>query len=84
MDTLQNEKCVLIIGVSSLQGEVYISRIGQIIIIGTFKSVHFMEVSTFQECPQGWVPLYIMINSPVRLIIQLQCLLYSCKSTPEL
>ena len=44
-------------GVSAFQGEVYTSRIGPI--VGTLESVRIIEVSAFQGCPQGGVPLYI-------------------------
>ena len=47
MDTLWNEKSVLITGVSTFQGRVYIRRLGQLI-IGTFESVHIIKVSTCQ------------------------------------
>ena len=57
VDTLWNEKSVLITEVSSFQGRVYIRRVGQLI-IGTFDSVHIIEVSTFQGCPQGGVRLF--------------------------
>ena len=43
-------------GVSAFQGEVYTGRIGPI--VGTLESVRVIEMSTFQECPQGGVPLY--------------------------
>ena len=43
-------------GVSAFQGEVYTGRIGPI--VGTLESVHIIEVSAFQGCPQGGVPLY--------------------------
>ena len=44
-------------GVSAFQGEVYTGRIGPI--VGTSESVRIIEVSAFQGCPQGGVPLYI-------------------------
>ena len=44
-------------GVSAFLGEVYTSRIGPI--VGDLESVHIIEVSAFQGCPQGRVPLYI-------------------------
>ena len=43
-------------GVSAFQGEVYTGRIGPI--FRTLKSVHIIEMSAFQGCPQGGVPLY--------------------------
>ena len=43
-------------GVSAFQGEVYTGRIGPI--IGTLESVRIIEMSAFQGCPQGGVPLY--------------------------
>ena len=42
-------------GVSAFQGEVYTGRIGPI--VGTLESVCIIEVSAFQGCPQGGVPL---------------------------
>ena len=42
--------------VSTFQGEVYIGTIGPI--VGTLESVQIIEVSAFQGCPQGRVPLY--------------------------
>ena len=42
-------------GVSAFQGEAYTGRIGPI--IGTLESVRIIEVSAFQGCPQGGVPL---------------------------
>ena len=47
MHTLSNEKRVLIIGVSSFQGEVYISRIGGINHWNILKCP-YTEVFTFQ------------------------------------
>ena len=44
-------------GVSAFQGEVYTSRIGPWPIIGTLESVRIIEVSAFQGCLQGGVPL---------------------------
>ena len=44
-------------GVSAFQGEVYTGRIGPI--VGTLESVRIIEVSAFQGCPQGRVPLYM-------------------------
>ena len=44
-------------GVSAFEGEVYTGRIGPI--VGTLESVRIIEVSAFQRCPQGRVPLYI-------------------------
>ena len=44
----------LYIGVFSFPGEVTLVEL----IIGTFKSVHIVEVFTFQGCPQDRVPLY--------------------------
>ena len=41
--------------VSAFQEEVYTDRIGPI--VGTLESVRIIEVSTFQGCPQGGVPL---------------------------
>ena len=38
-------------GVSTFQGGVYTGR------IGTLESVRIIEVSAFQGCPQGGVPL---------------------------
>ena len=69
VDTLRNEKCVLVIGVSSFPGEVTLVEL----ITGTFKSVHIVEVSTFQECPQDRVPLY-------RLFV-LCCYIYKITTT---
>ena len=43
-------------GVSAFQGEVYTGRLGPI--VGTLESVRIFEVSTFQGCLQGGVPLY--------------------------
>ena len=43
-------------GVSAFQGEVYTGRIGPI--VGALESVRIIEVSAFQGCPQGGVPLY--------------------------
>ena len=43
-------------GVSAFQGEVHTDRIGPI--VETLESVHIIEVSAFQGCPQGRVPLY--------------------------
>ena len=40
--------------VSTFQGEVYIARIGPIV----RNSVHIIEMSAFQGCLQGGVPLY--------------------------
>ena len=42
--------------VSAFQGEAYTGRIGPI--VGTLESVRIIEVSAFQGCPQGGVPLY--------------------------
>ena len=42
-------------GVSAFQGKVYTGRIGPI--AGTLKSVRIIEVSAFQGCRQGGVPL---------------------------
>ena len=39
----------------SFQGEAYTGRIGPF--VGTLESVRIIEVSTFQGCPQGRVPL---------------------------
>ena len=39
-----------------LSRELYIARIGPI--FRTFTSVHIIEASAFQGCPQGRVPLY--------------------------
>ena len=47
-------------GVSASQGEVYTGRIGPI--NGTLESVCIIEVSAFQECPQGGVPLYLILR----------------------
>ena len=47
-------------GVSASQGEVYTGRIRPI--IGTSESVRIIEVSTFQACPQGGVPLYFITS----------------------
>ena len=49
-------------GVSTFQGEAYTGRIGPI--IGTLESVRKIEVSAFQGCPQGEVPLYI-VSTPL-------------------
>ena len=49
-------------GVSAFQGEVYTSRIG--LIVGTLESVRIIEVSAFQGCPQGGVPLYVHVHVP--------------------
>ena len=46
---------------SAFQGEVYTGRIGPI--VGTLGSVRIIEVSAFQGCPQGGVPLYIAGSS---------------------
>ena len=46
-------------GVSAFQREVYTGRIGPI--AGTLESVRIIEVSAFQGCPQGGVPLYTSI-----------------------
>ena len=43
-------------GVFAFQGEVYTGRIGPI--VGTLESVHIIEMSAFQGCLQGRVPLY--------------------------
>ena len=43
-------------GVAAFQGEFYTGRIGPI--VGTLESVRIIEVSDFQGCPQGGVPLY--------------------------
>ena len=45
-------------GVSAFQGEFYTGRIGPI--VGTLECVRIIEVSAFQGCPQGGVPLYII------------------------
>ena len=50
LSTIQNN------GVSAFQGELYTGRVGPI--VGTLESVHIIEVSAFQGCPQGGVPLY--------------------------
>ena len=42
-------------GVSAFQREVYTGSIGPI--VGTSESVCIIEVSVFQGCPQGGVPL---------------------------
>ena len=42
--------------VSAFQGEVHTGRIGPI--VGTLERVCIIELSTFQGCPQGGVPLY--------------------------
>ena len=42
-------------GVSAFHGEAYTGRIGPI--IGALESVRIIEVSPFQGCPQGGVPL---------------------------
>ena len=47
-------------GVSAFQGEVHTGSIG--LIVGTLESVRIIEVSTFQGCPQGGVPLYVTIR----------------------
>ena len=44
-------------GESAFQGEVYTGRIGPI--AGTLESVFIIEVSAFQGCLQGGVPLYM-------------------------
>ena len=44
--------------VSAFQGEVYTGRIGPI--VGTLESVRIIEVSAFQGCLQGGVPLYLL------------------------
>ena len=44
--------------VSAFQGEVYTGRLGPI--VGTLESVRIIEMSTFQGCPQGGVPLYVV------------------------
>ena len=51
LSTIRNNR------VSTFQGEVYTGRIGPI--VGTLESVRIIEVSTFQGCPRGGVPLYI-------------------------
>ena len=43
-------------GVSAFEGELYTGSIGPI--VGTLESVCIIEVSAFQVCPQGGVPLY--------------------------
>ena len=42
-------------GVPAFQGELYTGRIWPI--VGTLESVHIIEVSAFQGCPQSGVPL---------------------------
>ena len=42
-------------GVSAIQGEHYSGNIGPI--VGTLESVRIIEVSTFQGCLQGGIPL---------------------------
>ena len=42
-------------GVSTFQEEIYTGRIGPI--VGTLESVRIIDVSAFQGCPQGRVPL---------------------------
>ena len=55
-------------GVSTFQGEVYTGRIGPI--VGTLESVRIIEVSAFQECPQGGIPLYVcIVHACVRVCI---------------
>ena len=44
-------------GVYAFQGELYTGSIGPI--VGTLESVRIIEVSAFQRCPQGGVPLYV-------------------------
>ena len=46
-------------GVYAFQGELYTGSIGPI--VGTLESVRIIEVSAFQGCPQGGVPLYVII-----------------------
>ena len=41
---------------SAFQGDVYTGRI--VPIVGTLEIVRIIEVSAFQGCPQGEVPLY--------------------------
>ena len=55
LSTIQNN------GVAAFQGEVYTGRIGPI--VGTLESVRIIEVSAFQGCPQGGVPLYLYIHT---------------------
>ena len=43
-------------GVSAFQGELHTGSMGPI--VGTLESVLIIEVSAFQGCPQGGVPLY--------------------------
>ena len=47
---------VQIIGVSTFEEDVCIARKGPM--IGTLNSVRIIEVSAFQGCPQGRVPLH--------------------------
>ena len=49
LSTIRNNR------VSAFQREVYTGRIGPI--VGTSESVRIIEVSAFQGCPQGGVPL---------------------------
>ena len=44
-------------GVSAFQGEHYTGSFIQGQLLGTLESVRIIEVSTFQGCPQGGVPL---------------------------
>ena len=53
---LQVLSAVQIIGVSTLEEDVCIARIEPV--VGTLKSVCIIEVSAFQGCPQGRVPLH--------------------------
>ena len=53
-----NEKCVLMIGVSALQGKVFSSR-ARGNIMKTFQSVCIMKFSTLQGCPQGGVHCFV-------------------------
>ena len=48
-------------GVSAFQGDAYTGRIGPI--VGTLESVRIIEVSAFQGCPQGGIPLYVERSS---------------------
>lgn len=53
-------RSVLLIGVSTFQGDVYIDKIGQV--IRTFKNVRMIEVTAFQVYPQGRVLLYVGVS----------------------
>ena len=44
--------------VSAFQGELYIGSKGPI--VGILENVRIIKVSTFQGCPQGGVPLYLL------------------------